>query len=113
MKPLLRKFAIVGILWAILMPILLFWREINDGHSMMLHVMASNLKLASNSASNGVVNIPTNGMSNWAGTIHDLAAAEGRRTDFFASVIGISSVIIIVLSVCALRICKKDKNFGG
>ena len=110
MKPFWGKFAVAGILWAILIPLLLFRREIRDGQSMKLDVMASNMRLASDSATNEFVSIPTNGIRNWAGVIHDLATTEDRRTNTFAIVTMVSSPIIIVLSVCTLRICKKDGN---
>jgi hypothetical protein len=109
-KPLWRKFAVVGILWAILMPLILFWQEIQDGPSVKLHLLASNLRLASASATNGLVTIPANGMSNWAVVVHDLATTEDRRTNKLAGITAISSTIIIVLSACASRVRREDKN---
>jgi hypothetical protein len=113
MKPLWRTFAVAGISWAILMPLILFWQEINDGPSVKLHLMASNLRLASASATNGFVSIPVNGMSNWAGVVHNLATTEDRRTNKFAGITAISSAMIIVLAVCALRVRKKDRNLDA
>jgi hypothetical protein len=103
MKSLWRKFAAAGILWAILMPLLLIRQEIRDGQSVKLHLMAENLQLANDSATNGIVSISTNGTSNWAGVVHGLATTEDRRTNIFASVTVVSSVVILVLSACALK----------
>jgi len=52
-------------------------------------------------------------MSNWAGVVHDLATTEDCRTNKFAGITAISSAMIIVLAVCALKVRKKNRNLDA
>jgi hypothetical protein len=115
MKLFWRKLAVIGILWAILMPTVLFYRELSDSRSMELHVMAQNLHVLipkEPAADKSVVSLPVEGVSNWANKLHDLAVREDRDTRTLATVIMISSLAIIILSVCILKI-ERNENIAA
>jgi hypothetical protein len=112
MKLLWRQFAGIGILWAILVPVFLLHQELRDGQSVQLDLMARNLhSLLPKEPTNDktLVSLPAQGVSNWAGVMHDLAVTEDRHLEMLAVVTSISSITIIILSVCILR-TKRDEN---
>jgi hypothetical protein len=112
MKPFWRKLAVVGIIWAILMPAIIFFRELSDSRSMELHVMAQNLHVLvpkEPATDKSVVNLPVEGVSNWASTLHDLAVRNDSDIAMLGAVIMISSVAIIILSICILK-TKRDER---
>ncbi len=112
MKPFWRQFAGIGIVWAILMPVFLLHLELRDSQSIKLNLMAQNLhsSLPKEPASDKMfVSLPAQGVSNWADVIHDLAVTEDRHSEMFAVVTSISSIAIIILSVCILM-NKRDGN---
>jgi len=107
-----RKLAVVGIIWAILTPAVLFFREVSDSRSMELHALAQNLhvlvpKVPTNDKA--MVCLPVEGVSNWASTLHGLAVRNDSDTAMLGDVIMISSVTIIILSICILK-TKRDET---
>jgi len=108
-----RKLAVAGIIWAILTPCILIIRELSDSRSMQLHVMAQNLHtlVPKEPTTNNIVTLPVDGVSNWATTLHGLAARNDFDTEELLAVIFASSVAIIVLSVCILK-AKRDENIA-
>jgi hypothetical protein len=113
MKPFTRVLAGVAIVWAFVMPGVLFVQELRDGQAMKLEVMAQNLHSAlpkQPASDTATVTLPASGVSNWAGVMRDLAVTEDRRLDTFAVTTLVSSVAIIILSVSILRVSKRDEN---
>jgi hypothetical protein len=112
MKPFYKKLAVIGILWAVFIPSILFVRELCDSRSMQLHVMAQNLHVLipkEPATDKAVVSLPVAGVSNWAHTLHDLAVRNDNDTEMLGAVIMISSVAIIILSICILNTKRDDK----
>ena len=63
-------------------------------------------------ADKSVVSLPVEGVSNWANTLHNLAVREDRDTRTLATVIMISSVAIIIFSVCILK-TERNENIAA
>jgi hypothetical protein len=113
MKPSARTFAVVAIIWALVMPVVLLVQELRYGQAMKLEVMTQNLHstLPKEPASDtATVTLPVSGLSNWTEVMHDLAATEARRSYIYAAVTLASSAAIIILSVCILSDTKRDEN---
>jgi len=107
-----RKIAAVGILWAIFAPCVLFVRELYDSRSVELHVMVQNLHSVLPKEPAGdkdIVSLPAQAISNWAGVLHNIAAREDADTKMLCAVIMISSVAIVILSICILKTKTNEK----
>ena len=110
----MKLFAKIGIIWALLIPLLLFFEEIHVNNDMTFEIMAQNLYSISpkKPVSDGeVISIPANGIMNWAKVMRDTATIEEIRTTAFLTVISISSAVIVVLSVKIIR-NKGDRTLG-
>ena len=109
-----RRLAVAGIIWAILVPCILFLRELSDSRSMELHTMAYNLHvlIPKEPATNSTVTLPLAGISNWADTLYSLAVRDIHDTSVLLSVILASSGVIIVLAICILK-AKRDEKIAA
>jgi hypothetical protein len=64
--------------------------------------------MSANRVTNGVVTIPENNASAYLQRTHEIAATHSHRSLVNSGIIWISSVIIIALSICALKTSKKN-----
>jgi hypothetical protein len=112
MKPFYKLLAILGISWAVLIHPFLFCLDVRDEHYRIVRSMAgvSQDLFVKAHATNGVFVVPENFGDAYAARTQQLLASEDQRSLIFPAVTWISSVFILVLSVCILKRCKKDER---
>ena len=103
MSTISKLLVLFGLLWAITMPVYLFFQNLRDEQSRQLHALASarlgvsEEDYATNQSVRGCVELLTS-----------LAQAEDRRSTVFAAAAGISSGFIVMLAFCILT--QKQKH---
>jgi len=113
MNPLQRKLAVVGIIWAVVLPPLFFLPHVTGWPVMDLRMASYVLRhsYASDSITNGFASVSTNSLNSSVGIIKDLEVSESRHLKIFDGVfILATSVILIVMSACVLKAGKKDEH---
>jgi hypothetical protein len=108
---LMKKLAVAAILWAILSPPLLGVMEFASGHDLprRLHLRAEVLRMELPKESTGeTALISVNSVSTTANIVDDIANNLEQRSKIDTIETIISSVIIIILSICILSTYKRD-----
>jgi len=115
MKTLSRTLAVIAILWAILSPPIFHVLASAHGRDLpwRLRITARDLgttlpqKPASETA---IISLPAQRVSNSVKMLDGFAEDIEQRSAIYAGETVISSVAIIILSVCILSACKRDVN---
>ena len=108
---LVKHLAVAAILWAILSPPLFSVMEISSGHDLprRLHLRAEVLRMELPKESSGeTALIRVNSVSTTANIVDDIANNLEQRSKIDTIKTIISSVIIIILSICILRMYRRD-----
>jgi hypothetical protein len=110
---LMKKLAVAAILWAILIPPLLCVIKIASGHNLprRLHLSAELLRMELPKESTGeTALISVNSVSTTANIVDGIANNLEQRSKIDTVETIISSVIIIILSICMLSSYKRDEK---
>ena len=115
MKTFAKQFAIIALLWAIFSPPIFHVLSAAHGHSLSrtLHTMAQYLRSAlpqEPASETSVVSLPAQQVSNSVKMLDGVAEDTEQRSAIHAGETIISSAVIIILSICILRTCKRDAN---
>src|ERR1019366_3249711 len=112
MKKFCKVFAILGIRWAVLIHPFLSLQAIKDEQTRRIEALAAVTRhwMATDRATNGLVSISEDDARVYVQRTHEIAEAHNRRSVTYWVINWVSSAIIITLSVCALKACKKNKQ---
>jgi hypothetical protein len=105
-----RCLALVGIGWGLLLPGFLFCQQFNDAESKRLHQLEWDIMPLSKpylaADSDALISVPKFALEKNKAELRNLADIRDRRINEYAVAITVSSVCIILLSMCVFRSCK-------
>ena len=112
MKTLYGLFAILGIVWAVLIHPFLFLQAMGDQQTSRVDALEAVTRnwMGPERVTNGAVSLSEDYARVYVWRTHDLAVATNRRTMTHWVISWISSVVIIILSICVLKVGKKDEH---
>jgi hypothetical protein len=112
MKTLCRLFAFLGIAWAVLIHPFLFLQAMADQQTRRVEALSvvTSKWMGPDRVTNGVVSISEDDARTFVQRTHELAVADNRRTMTHWVISWVSSVVIIILSICVLKAGKKDEH---
>jgi len=107
-----RCLALVGIGWAVLVPLFLFLREYNDSELKRLQTLERRMDYADNKPYMAIpidedVRVPKYRLERNRAEMRSLVNLRERHFDEFATDVAVSSIGILVLSVYVFRSCKR------
>ena len=115
MKPLSRTLAVIAILWAVfnplLLPVLKAATFYYHGMPGLLHYRAQELRSALATGDTALVSLPATSVSKTADMMDEVAKNINSLSPGDAFNV-ISSVAIVVLSVCILSVRRRDANIA-
>jgi hypothetical protein len=109
MKVFYRIFAIFGIAWAVLIHPFLFLQARRDEQAKNIQALAavSQEWMGPDRVTNGVVILPEELAAAYVERAHEIAYTQSWRSATYWLISWISSVVIVVLSLCALSASRK------
>jgi hypothetical protein len=109
MKTFCTIFGILGIAWAVLIHPFFLLQAIGDQQTRKIEALEAVTRnwMGPERVTNGVVSLSEDYARVYVQRTHEIAVAYHRRSTTYWVISWVSSAVIIVLSVCALRVSKK------